>query len=75
MWYSGNILTFKSEKTCPAEIVIFSIDGKKLDIPFRGWIEAGIENKVKLNLNYPDNSVYIIVMTTNEGKNILKIKK
>ena len=75
MWYSGNILTFKSEKTCPAEIVIFSIDGKKLDIPFRGWIEAGIENKVKLNLNYPDNSVYIIVMTTNEEKNTLKIKK
>ncbi|MGC3979267.1 MAG: T9SS type A sorting domain-containing protein [Paludibacteraceae bacterium] len=73
MWFSNNVLTFKSDKTCPAEISLFSFDGKKMDIPFRGWIEAGVENKLNLNLSYLKNGMYILKMTTNEGSATLKI--
>lgn len=73
--FYNNILTFKSEKTCPAEISIYSIDGKIIDIPFRGWIEAGANNKIQLNLSHLGKGVYILMMTTNERKQTLKITK
>ncbi len=73
--FYNNILTFRSEKTCPAEISIFSVDGRKIDIPFRGWIEGGVENKIQLNLNHLNKGMYIVILSTNEGKTSLKIQK
>ncbi len=75
MWYSMNTLNFRSEKTCPAEVVIMSVDGRKIDVPFRGWIEGGVENKIQLNLNHLSKGLYIFILTTNEGKTSLKIQK
>ena len=73
MSFYNNILTFKSEKTCPAEISIYSVDGRKIDIPFRGWIEAGVDNQIQLILSHLNKGMYILMMTTNEGKWTLKI--
>lgn len=75
MRFSNNVLTFKSDKTCPAEISLYSSDGRKLDIPFRGWIEAGVENKLNLNFNNFKSGMYILKLTTNEGSSTLKIIK
>lgn len=73
--FNGNILTFKSEITSPAEIKILSIDGRTLDIPFHGWIESNAENKIALNLNHLSNGMYIVRMATNNGIVSLKIQK
>jgi len=75
MWYNMNTLNFRSEKTCPAEVSIMSADGRKIDVPFRGWIEGGVDNKIQLHLNHLSKGLYILVLTTNEGKISLKIQK
>lgn len=72
---NGNILSFMSEKTTPAEIKIMSIDGRTLDIPFRGWIENNVENKIALELNHLNKGIYIITLNTKEGFSSLKIQK
>ncbi len=73
--FNGNVLTFKSKQTTPAEIRIMGIDGRTLDIPFRGWIESEVENKIGLNLSHLNKGIYIVKMTTNEGNVSLKIQK
>lgn len=75
MRFANNTLIFKSNKTSPTEISIFGVDGKRLDIPFRGWVEAGVENKIQLRLNHLKSGIYIFKMTTNEGSTTLKIVK
>lgn len=72
--FSTNTLMFKSEKTCPAEISIFSIDGIKIDIPFRGWIEGGVENLIDLHLNHLPDGIYIINMITDKDSKSIKIR-
>jgi hypothetical protein len=73
LFFVENILNFRSNNTCPAEISILSPDGRLIDIPFRGWVEAGIDNRLELNLNHLSHGMYIVRMTTNEGKTSLKI--
>lgn len=72
--YSKGNLSFKSDITCPAEISILSLEGRLIDIPFRGWVENGVDNHIKLNLSHLNSGIYLLVMTTNEGKTSLKIQ-
>lgn len=73
--YHQGVLTFKHEKTAPAEIRISNAEGKTIDIPFRGWVEAGVENRLQLNMNHLNKGVYLLMMNTNEGVTTLKISK
>jgi len=75
MSFQQGSLKFKHVKTAPAEIRILSIDGRTIDIPFRGWVEAGVENKLQLHLDHLANGVYIIQMNTHEGSTSLKIMR
>lgn len=73
--FQSDLLIFRHEKTAPAEIRILSIDGRTLDIPFRGWVEAGVENRLPLNFNHLNQGIYVIQMNTNEGATSLKITR
>jgi len=73
--FYNNVLTFKSKVTTPAEIRISALDGRTLDIPFRGWIESDVSNKIALQLNHLKSGIYIITLRTNEGSINLKIQK
>jgi pectate lyase len=73
--YSNEHLLFRSKNTCPAEISILSMEGHLIDIPFRGWVEGGVENTIKLNTSNLSEGIYILVMTTNKESVSLKIKK
>lgn len=68
----GNLLAFKANQNTPAEIRIVSVEGRTLDIPFRGWIEGGVENRLQLNISHLKKGVYIIAFST--GKEITTIK-
>jgi hypothetical protein len=71
--FSVDRLTFKSDITCPAAISVLGVDGRLLDIPFRGWIEGGVENHIDLNLTPQVPGTYIIQMQTSKGVSSLKI--
>ena len=73
MSFKQGMLVFKHGKTSPAEIRIMNIDGRTLDIPFRGWVEAGVENRLPLRFDHLSPGMYVIQMTTNEGVTSLKI--
>lgn len=73
--YINGELVFSHKETSPAEINIINTEGKIIDIPFRGWVEAGVNNRLPLNLNHLPNGIYMIVMKTNDGTNSLKILK
>lgn len=73
--FYGNVLTFNSKETTPAEIRISGMDGRIIDIPFRGWIESNVSNKITFNLNNLKSGIYIITLKTNEGSINLKIQK
>ncbi len=68
-------LFFEGQETSPAEIRIFAIDGRTIDVPFRGWVEGGVENSIRLNFEHLKSGVYIIMFTTNKEKTAIKFQK
>jgi pectate lyase len=73
--FTNNTLVFRSDITCPAEIKIVGIDGKTLDIPFRGWIEGGVENKLLIKTDQLSKGVYLFMLTTGKESSVIKFKK
>ena len=72
---NNNSLSFRCKEISPAEISIISADGRLIDIPFRGWVKAGVENKIELNTQHLSNGLYLIVFKTANEKSVLKIQK
>jgi pectate lyase len=74
MSFVENTLIFSSKNISPAEISIVTTDGRLIDIPFRGWVDAGVENKINLNTGSLSKGLYLIVFKTNAEKTVLKIQ-
>lgn len=72
---NNNTLIFSCKDISPAEISIVSIDGRLIDIPFRGWLSAGVDNKIELNLRHLSKALFLIVFKTANEKSVLKIQK
>lgn len=73
--FIANVLTFSSKTTCPAEISILTLDGRVIDIPFRGWLETNVDNKITLNMSHLNKGLYVIKLSTNQGSVSLKFLK
>ncbi len=71
---NNKTLSFSSKNLSPAEISIVTADGRLIDIPFRGWVDAGVENKIDLNTGNLTKGLYLIVFKTNNDKTVLKIQ-
>lgn len=67
-------LIFRSKTTGPAQLSILGMDGRVIDIPFRGWTEAGIENSLLLNLSHLRKGCYFIHLKTDQEESSLKIQ-
>lgn len=73
--FHHGMLSFSHAITAPAEIRILSLEGRTIDIPFRGWVEAGKVNRIGLKLDHLASGIYLLVMNTREGSTTLKIRK
>ena len=67
-------LMFQCWSTGPAQVSILTMDGKVVDIPFRGWAEAGVENRLHLNINSLKRGIYLFRLETGMGKVIQKFQ-
>lgn len=72
---NNNTLSFSSQNLSPAEISILASDGRLIDVPFRGWVDGGVQNKIELNTSHLSNGLYLIVFKTASEKTVLKIQK
>lgn len=72
---NNNTLNFTSNELTAAEISILSTEGRLIDIPFRGWVDAGVENKIELSTSHLPKGLYLIVFKTANDKSVLKIQK
>lgn len=72
---NNNTLSFSSQNLSPAEISILASDGRLIDVPFRGWVDSGVQNKIELNTSHLSNGLYLIVFKTASEKTVLKIQK
>jgi pectate lyase len=73
--FNNNILTFSSKKTCPAQIKMVSLDGRTVDIPFRGWVESDVENKLQIHATNLPKGVYLLVFTADNESSTIKIQR
>ena len=71
---NNKTLSFSSKNLSPAEISIVTTDGRLIDIPFRGWVDAGVENRIDINTQNLTRGLYLIVFKTNTDKTVLKIQ-
>lgn len=58
--FNDDELIFKSQMTGPTEVSVYTSEGRLVDIPFRGWTEAGKENRLRLSSNSLRKGVYIV---------------
>lgn len=70
--FLDNELLFKSLITGPSEISVFSPEGRLVDIQFRGWVEAGTQNRLKMSSKNLQKGVYIVRFQV--GGNIIASK-
>lgn len=57
-------IQFSWPETGPLEITIYDISGRKIDVPFRGWVKGEVVNSIDFNSSLLSKGIYICVMST-----------
>jgi hypothetical protein len=71
--WNGKELSFRCPKTMPVQVCLRRLDGSVVDIPFQGWVEAGVFNRLHLNTDHLPKGIYLIQLTNSQGQRTIKV--